>query len=93
MLPVQWRAGARADLKAILAFIAEDNPAAARKLRLLVSGAVLSAARNPEWFRLGRVPGTRERVISANYILVYRVAVTHMEVVSVLHARREYPCA
>ncbi|WP_067754198.1 type II toxin-antitoxin system RelE/ParE family toxin [Orrella dioscoreae] len=91
MLPVQWRASARADLMAILAFITEDSPGAARKMKRLVSEATLSAARHPEWFRPGRVAGTRELVISANYILVYRVMVTHLEVVSVLHARREYP--
>jgi toxin ParE1/3/4 len=40
---------------------------------------------------VGDVPGTREIVAHPNYIVVYRVAVSHIDIVNVLHARQEYP--
>jgi plasmid stabilization system protein ParE len=37
------------------------------------------------------VPGTREAVVHPNYILVYRVTADAVEIVNLVHARREYP--
>lgn len=91
MLPVQWRASARKDLTGIIRYIADRNPAAARRVRDLIEAAILPAAEHPYLYRLGRVPGTREVVAHPNYVLVYRVVVDCIEVVSVLHARQEYP--
>lgn len=34
---------------------------------------------------------TREAVVHPNYILVYRVTADAVEIVSVVHARQEYP--
>ncbi len=45
----------------------------------------------PFLFRPGRVPGTREVVIRPNYLVVYKVGESVMEVLRVLHARRQYP--
>ena len=42
-------------------------------------------------YRRGRIIGTREAVVHPNYILVYRVGADTVEVVNVLHTRREYP--
>lgn len=91
MLPVQWRASARKDLTEIIRYIADRNPAAARRVRDLIEAAILPAAEHPYIYRLGRVPGTREVVAHPNYVLVYHVLVDCIEVVSVLHARQEYP--
>jgi toxin ParE1/3/4 len=91
MLPVQWRASARKDLTEIIRYIADRNPVAARRVRDLIEAAILPAAEHPYLYRLGRVPGTREVVAHPNYVLVYRVVVDCIEVVSVLHARQEYP--
>jgi plasmid stabilization system protein ParE len=46
---------------------------------------------HPHLFRPGRVPGTREIVVHPNYILVCRVELACIKVLSVLHARQEYP--
>ncbi|WP_354043151.1 type II toxin-antitoxin system RelE/ParE family toxin [Devosia sp. UYZn731] len=35
--------------------------------------------------------GTRELVVHPNYIVVYRVLTDQIDIVSVLHARQEYP--
>ncbi len=91
MLPVFWRAGARADLAAIIGFIANENPPAARRMWELIETSVLPAAEHPYLYRPGRVPGTREIIAHPNYIVVYRVTADRIEVVSVVHARQEYP--
>jgi len=38
-----------------------------------------------------RILGLREIVVHPNYIVLYRVAATCIEVVNVVHARREFP--
>lgn len=45
----------------------------------------------PFMFRPGRVAGTREAVVRPNYLIVYRVGNAAVEVLRVLHARRQYP--
>ena len=35
--------------------------------------------------------GTRELVAHPNYVIVYRVSETTVEIVNVLHARQQYP--
>jgi toxin ParE1/3/4 len=46
---------------------------------------------HPFLYRPGRVAGTREAVVHPNYILVYRVTAEAVEIVSVVHARQQYP--
>lgn len=91
MLPIVWRAAARADLTQIIRFIAEQDPQAARRLKSRLESVVLPLAEHPYLHRPGRVPGTRELVAHPNYVLVYRVAADCIEVLSVLHSRQEYP--
>jgi toxin ParE1/3/4 len=89
--PIVWRAAARDDLAAIVRYIAQRDPPAARRMKLLIEAAVRPLARHPYLFRPGRVPGTRELVAHPNYLVVYRVADGQVEIVSVLHARQHYP--
>ena len=91
MLPIRWRARAMEDLEAIVANSAQYNPGAADALRERIESAVLPLSEHPYLFRPGRVAGTRELVAHPNYILVYRVLTDCVEVVSVMHAVREYP--
>lgn len=91
MLPVVWRAEARANLAEIIRFIADESPQAARRMRQLIESAVLPAAEHPYLYRTGRVPGTREIIAHPNYVVVYRVTTDHIEVVTVLHSRQQYP--
>lgn len=44
-------------------------------------------------YRTGRIPGTREAVVHPNYILIYQVGIDSVEVLNVIHSRREYPPA
>lgn len=91
MLPIFWSASALDDLDEITDYIWERNPAAAEHMHALLEASVLPVAEHPYLYRPGRVAGTREIVAHPNYIVVYRVAADHIEIVSVVHSRREYP--
>ncbi|KEZ77519.1 type II toxin-antitoxin system RelE/ParE family toxin [Salinisphaera hydrothermalis] len=91
MLPVVWRETARRQLAEIVAFIAEDNPPAARRLKERIEAVVVPLAQYPYLYPRGRVAGTRELVAHPNYLIVYKVAAERVEIVAVLHARRQYP--
>jgi plasmid stabilization system protein ParE len=41
--------------------------------------------------KLPRIPGTRELVVHPNYLVIYRVAASAIEIINVLHARQQYP--
>jgi len=91
MLPIVWLPQARRNLAAIVRFIAEESPTAARRMKGLIETSVLPLAEHPYLFRAGRVPGTREVVAHPNYVVVYRVTATAVLVLRVLHARQQYP--
>jgi toxin ParE1/3/4 len=91
MLPILWRAEAQADLAAILEYIAERNPQSALDLYNDIERVVSQLPQHPYLYRLGRVSGTRELVAHPNYIVVYRVSATAIEIVSILHSRQQYP--
>lgn len=44
-------------------------------------------------YRRGRLPDTREAVVHPNYILIYQVGIDSVEVLNVIHSRRQYPPA
>lgn len=92
MLPVVWLPSAEEDLELIITYIAELNPAAARKLKTRLEDSLLPLSEHPYLYRSSeRVQGVRELVAHPNYIIVYRITASAVEVVSVLHARQEYP--
>lgn len=91
MLEVIWRPWAQESLSHLIAFIADDNPSAARRLRLRILESVEPARSYPELGRLGRAPGTREIIAHPNYLVIYHVLPGAIEVLDVVHARREYP--
>lgn len=91
MLPVSWSAEALADLEQILGYIAERNPAAADRLLAIAADTAERLSEHPYLYRPGRVAGTREAVIHPNYIIVYRVGPSVVDILSVLHARQAYP--
>ena len=92
MLPIVWRATALNDLRQIVTYIARENPLAARRLKIRLEAAVLPVSEHPYLYRQSeRVPGLREIVAHPNYIVLYQVAANRIEVVTVVHARRQFP--
>lgn len=91
MLAIVWTDEARSDLLGIVRYVAERNPQAAIRLGRTIEESTWPLPEHPYLFRPGRVPGTREIVAHRNYIVVYRVELTSIEVLRVLHVRQEYP--
>lgn len=91
MLTVKWTDEARKQLLTIIGFIAEENLTAAESLLKRLQKAVIPLADNPDLYRTGRVPGTREVVVHPNYILVCQADRKHIRILAVLHARQKYP--
>ena len=91
-MQVKWLRTALRNLDAEAAFIAEDDPAAARLVvqRVLKSVAMLAA--QPDIGRPGRVPHTRELVVlDTRYIVPYRVRGDTVEVLRMFHTSRRLP--
>ncbi len=81
------------DLTSLRSYIAEDDPAAARKLVLHIMHSVQQLLPdNPQMGRPGRVPGTRELVISKTpFIAPYRLQRNVIQILRVYHGARRWP--
>ncbi len=91
MLQIHWKADARKDLLSILGFIGDDNPEAARKLKVEIESRVGGLLEFPKAYKVGRVAGTREMVLAANYIVVYAESSDQIIILRILHSARIYP--
>ena len=67
-----------------------DVPAAERLLAAIEACAE-RLPEHPFMFRPGRIGGTREAVVHPNYIVVYQVTASAVEVIGVVHSRQHYP--
>ena len=87
-----WLRRAIADRDAQLDYIAQDNPRAAIEQGDRIADHVSQLLRHPEIGRAGRIPGTRELVISRTpFILVYRLRGKHIELLRLLHGAQQWP--
>ena len=79
-------------LEEIKGWIAEDSPAAATAVVERIRAAVGKLGEAPAIGRSGRVPGTRELVVTRTpYIVAYRVRGDEVEIVTVLHGAQRWP--
>ena len=88
---VIWRPKALEDADRIIDYISDRNPGAAVRLADLFEHAAERLADHPYMHRAGRIPDTREAIITPNYMLVYRVGPDVIEILAVLHTRQQYP--
>jgi toxin ParE1/3/4 len=90
---IVWSPEAIEDLASLRAYIAEDNPAAARRVVLqLIQNVEQLLSVNPQIGRAGRVPGTRELVVPGTpYIVPYRVQRATIQILRVYHGARRWP--
>lgn len=90
---VEWRAQAREDLAKLIEWIAADSPLAALEMDERIEQQTDALPENPELYRVGRVRGTREMVLTPNVILVYRIRrrLDIVEIVRIVGARQNYP--
>jgi toxin ParE1/3/4 len=89
---VRWLRGALKNLDDEAAHIAREDLAAAAHMIERITSAVDQLASPPALGRLGRVPGTRELVISSTpYIIPYRIRGDVIEILRVFHGARKWP--
>ena len=88
-MKVIWSEEAVTDVTRIARHVAQDNPAAARRLarELLVAGDSLDVF--PYRGRRGRSRGTRELVAVPPYVLVYRVGQDTVRSLRVWHGTQD----
>jgi toxin ParE1/3/4 len=91
-MQVKWLRKALQNLNDEAAYIAQEDPIAARLMVQRVMNAVDMLADQPGLGRPGRVPGTRELVVSKTRLLVpYRVHGGTVEVLRVFHTSQGLP--
>ena len=89
---VRWLRTALRNLDEEASFIASDDPAAARLAVERVLEAVAQLAQQPGLGRPGRVPGTRELVVSkTRHIVPYRVRGDTVQILRLFHTSRRLP--
>jgi toxin ParE1/3/4 len=90
---IVWTDAALADLAALHAYIASDNPTAANvMLQHIVDLVGRQLPQVPESGRRGRVPKTRELVVSGSpYFVPYRVVGDTIAILRVIHGARRWP--
>lgn len=91
-MQVRWLSRALRNLGEEADHIAQDDPAAAARMVVLIEDAVALLADHPGLGRPGRVPGTRELVVPGTpYLVPYRVRGQHVDILRVFHGRRRWP--
>ena len=88
---LEWRRTARADLLAIVDYIADDNPEAAQHLKDDIEASTARLPEHPKLYRAGRVAGTREMVVRTNYVVIYAEDARTVSNLRVLHAAQQWP--
>jgi toxin ParE1/3/4 len=91
-LDLVWLRAALLNLDEEAAYIAQDNPQAARQVVGRIVEAVELLRTRPGLGRPGRVPGTRELPVArTRYLIPYRVRGRRVEVLRVFHTSRKPP--
>jgi len=87
-----WSPEARIDLREMVLYLSEKNPYAARALYERIETVAAEIIATPYIGRPGRVPGTRELVITNTpYILPYQIRSELIEILRVYHGARKWP--
>jgi toxin ParE1/3/4 len=88
-----WSPESIRDLSALRAYIAEHDPASAKRIALHILYCVENLlSENPKLGSAGRVPGTRELVIPKTpYVVPYRLRNGAIEIIRVYHTSRRWP--
>jgi toxin ParE1/3/4 len=92
-MKVVWTRKASRHLRAAYDFWArESSDAAAGTMLVRIFRAIELLERFPETGRQGRVPGTRELVITpTSFVAAYRIRRGKIEILSLLHGAKKWP--
>lgn len=81
---------ARVALRHIIAERMADDPQAAARLLSRMDEAAALLGRFPRLGRSGKIPGTRELIVTGTrYLLVYRLRTASVEIIDVRHTSRK----
>lgn len=87
-----WTAKAMQDLRTQLAYVAQDDKNAAKRLAITIKVACAGLDQFPKIGRAGTVNNTRELVIpNTPYVCVYRIVARRVEILRLLHTRTMWP--
>lgn len=91
-MQIKWLRTALRNLDEEIAFIAAEDPQAARRTATRILEAITQLETQPGLGRPGRVAGTRELVIvDSHYLIPYRVNRQTIEILRVFHTSRRLP--
>ena len=89
---LRWTIRALRRLESIGDFIAQVNPAAADSVNGRLSSATEKLRAYPALGRPGRIPGTRELVLTdIPDIIAYRVTEAKIEMLTIIHTSQRWP--
>jgi toxin ParE1/3/4 len=89
---VKWLNRALRNLDEEAGYIARDDPDAAAQIVERIATSVERLATHPASGRIGRVPGTRELIVTGTpYIVPYCVRSGTVEILRVFHGARKWP--
>ncbi len=91
-MKLRWVRPALEDLREIDNYISADNPDAAKRALSRIRAHSRLLVDQPHLGRPGRVPGTRELIVSKTpFILPYRVMSDEIQILRVIHGARRWP--
>lgn len=91
-MKLRWTPLAAGHLESVHEFVARDSPSAADDTIERILSAVDVLERHPHIGRKGRVPRTRELVVTGTpFLFAYRVKADQIEILAVLHGARRWP--
>lgn len=91
-MQIRWSPEAAESFEAICLYIRDDNPTAARRIAATIYDGATALAKFPLRGRSGRVPGTRELILSPlPYLVIYRIQAEAVEILRVLHGAQQWP--
>ncbi|MBV1777274.1 type II toxin-antitoxin system RelE/ParE family toxin [Burkholderiaceae bacterium DAT-1] len=90
-MQIKWAKRALRSLAAIAEYIERDSPSRARSFVQDIWQQIDLLTMQPAVGRPGRVMGTRELVVHANYIVVYRVKASELQILTVQHVAKRWP--
>ncbi|WP_448954406.1 type II toxin-antitoxin system RelE/ParE family toxin [Labrys neptuniae] len=88
-----WRESALADLEQAIGYIAMDSPKNAAEQLDRIERSVLDLGDHPRMGRMGRLAGTRERVVPRTPFVVVYTITENVELIRILHGAQEWPPA
>jgi addiction module RelE/StbE family toxin len=88
-MSIKWTRTALRNLDEVAGYIANDNPVRATTFVLALRNSVNKLQDHPGLGRAGRVHGTRELILHKNYIAIYRLRGSDIEILRLHHVAQK----